>query len=226
MEKYFIKEKNRLHTKLFNKIYNWYFTYTNKIKFNDKKITVEMSNHNLLLESSDEIAESIKHSTGWYPYFQETVWLLNLKRLYKMFKKNYNDQDYHFLDVGCGNGIALIYAYKKLNFKSISGFDIVEKFLDYSEKNISSSINQPEKIKIFKADANEYCVEDKPHFVFMFNPFDAYIFNNFLKNNYHILTKTKSVIAYSNSLHLNVLEKFKYRKLEKVAKYKLALIHF
>ena len=60
----------------------------------------------------------------------------------------------------------------------------------------------------------------------MFNPFDAYIFNNFLKNNYHILTKTKSVIAYSNSLHLNVLEKFKYRKLEKVAKYKLALIHF
>ena len=34
-----------------------------------------------------------------------TVWLLNLKRLYKLFiKKNYNEKNYHFLDIGCETG--------------------------------------------------------------------------------------------------------------------------
>ena len=43
-----------------------------------------------------------------------TVWLLNLKRLYNIFK-NYN-ADYHFIDIGCGNGISVIYSYKSLIF--------------------------------------------------------------------------------------------------------------
>ena len=143
-----------------------------------------------------------------------------------MFQKNYDSSNYHFLDVGCGNGIPTIYAFKKLNFKSVSGFDFIDKYLEYSKKNIASSISQPEKIKIFKADAYSYCVEDKAHFIFMFNPFNAHILNNFLKNNNDVLTKTKSVIAYSNFHQLEVVKKFKYKKIETLNKKKLALIYF
>ena len=41
-------------------------------------------------------------------------------------------KNYHFLNVGCGNGIPLIYAFKKLPFKSYSGFDFVSNYVDIS----------------------------------------------------------------------------------------------
>ena len=113
-----------------------------------------------------------------------TVWLLNLRRLYKLFiKKKYDENKYHFLDIGCGNGIPLIYAYKKFNFKSYSGFDFENKYVENSKKNLKSSINKSSEISIFYQNADNFFLnENESFFIFMFNPFNQIVMKKFLEN--------------------------------------------
>ena len=183
--------KNKALIRFYNHSYNFFFKKLNHIEI-DKN------------ESKDLVKKNInflKHSTGL-----QTVWLLNLKRLYDLAKKNLDIKNYHFLDVGCGNGIALIYAYKKLVFKTYSGFDFVPDYVDISKKNISNLIKKKRggrgrlnnHITIFNFNAAEYILLNKSYFIFMFNPFNGFIMKKFIKNNYKNLVKNKSVIAYSN----------------------------
>ena len=97
----FMKNKNNFLIRFYNNSYNNIFKKLNNIKY-DKKETI-----------------SFKHFTSL-----STAWLLNLNKLYNLTRKNLDLKNYHFLDVGCGNGITIIYAYKKLVFKSYSGFDL------------------------------------------------------------------------------------------------------
>ncbi len=156
-----------------------------------------------------------------------TVWLLNLKRLYKLFiKKNYNEKNYHFLDIGCGNGIPLIYAYKKFNFSSYSGFDFKNEYVENSMKNIKSSLQKPEEIKIFFQNAENFFLDEKKSFfIFMFNPFNRIVMKKFLENNFKILKKNKSVIAYCNFIELDEIKNFS-NDITLISKYKLALVRF
>jgi len=185
-------KKNNIFIRLYNNSYNSFFKKTNNIQI-DK------------IENKDLVKEKIKsleHSTAL-----NTAWLLNLKRLYDLIKKKLDIKNYHFLDVGCGNGIPLIYAYKKLPFKSYSGFDFVSNYVDISNKNISNSIGGG-GIIIFNADASEYILDDKSYFLFMFNPFDGFIMKKFIENNYNNLVKNKSVIAYSNYNQLDTIKNY------------------
>ena len=203
--------KNNFFIRLYNNSYNYFFKKINKIQI-DK------------LETKDLIKEKIKsleHSTALH-----TAWLLNLKRLYILTKKKLDLKNYHFLDVGCGNGIPLIYAYKKLHFKSYSGFDFVSNYIDISNKNISNSIGyEIENIKIFNADASEYILDDKSYFLFMFNPFDGFIMKKFIENNYDNLVKNKSLIAYSNYNQLDTIRNYT-KNIETINQYKLAICYF
>ncbi len=203
--------KNNFFIRLYNNSYNYFFKKINKIQI-DK------------LETKDLIKEKIKsleHSTALH-----TAWLLNLKRLYILTKKKLDLKNYHFLDVGCGNGIPLIYAYKKLHFKSYSGFDFVSNYIDISNKNISNSIgDEIENIKIFNADASEYILDDKSYFLFMFNPFDGFIMKKFIENNYDNLVKNKSLIAYSNYNQLDTIRNYT-KNIETINQYKLAICYF
>ena len=62
----------------------------------------------------------------------------------------------------------------------------------------------------------------------MFNPFDAEIMNEFMKNNIDIMQKTGSVIAYYNQIsdELNIIEKFPYKKIIKDDYYKISIIKY
>ena len=202
--------KNNFFIRSFNYSYNYFFNKINNIQI-DKN------------ETKDLIKEKIKfieHSTSLH-----TAWLLNLKRLYNLTKK-LDLRNYHFLDVGCGNGIPLIYAYKKLQFKSYSGFDFVSNYIDISNKNISNSIgDETQNIKIFNACASKYILDDKSYFLFMFNPFDGFIMKKFIENNYNNLVKNKSVIAYSNYNQLDII-KIYTKNIEIIEQYKLAICYF
>jgi len=160
--------------------------------------------------------------------------VVKFKKLYDLTKKNLDTKDYHFLDVGCGNGIALIYAYKKLVFKTYSGFDFISNYVDFSKKNISNTIKKSggggagagnNHITIFNANAQEYILQNKSYFIFMFNPFDGFIMKKFIKNNYKNLVKNKSVIAYSNYRQLNVIKNFT-KNIQIMDKFKLAVCYF
>ena len=203
-------KKNNIFIRLYNNSYNSFFKKINNIQI-DKS------------ENKDLVKEKIKsleHSTALH-----TCWLLNLKRLYDLIKKELDIKNYHFLDVGCGNGIPLIYAYKKLPFKSYSGFDFVSNYVDISNKNISNSIGGGGGIIIFNADASEYILDDKSYFLFMFNPFDGFIMKKFIRNNYNNLVKNKSVIAYSNYNQLDTIKNYT-KNIQTIDQYKLAICYF
>ena len=203
--------KNNFLTRLYNNSYNFIFKKFNNITI-DKREKVDLVKENVKL---------IKHSNGL-----ESVWLLNLKRLYDLTKKKLDIKNYHFLDVGCGNGVPLIYAYKKLPFKSYSGFDFVSNYVDISNKNISNSIGGGGVgIIIFNADASEYILDDKSYFLFIFNSFDGLIMKKFIENNYNNLVKNKSVIAYSNYNQLDIIKNY-IENIYTIDQYKLAICYF
>ena len=199
-------------TRSINFIYNSIFKYLNNISID-------------LEDGGDK--ETLKRLNSQNSKGLGTVWLLNLKRLYKIFiKNNYDEKKYHFLDIGCGNGIPLIYAYKRFKFKSYSGFDFEKKYVENSKKNLKSSIKNECTINIFHQNAENYILhENKPFFIFMFNPFNKLIMKKFLENNIKILIKNKSVIAYCNCLELDEIKNF-CNNITLVKKYKLALIRF
>jgi len=201
--------KNNFFIRLYNDSYNYLFKKINNIQI-DKKETKDLVKEKI---------KSLEHSTALH-----TAWLLNLKRLYDQTKKKLDIKNYHFLDIGCGNGIPLIYAYKKLPFRSYSGFDFVSNYVDISNKNISNSIGG-EGIIILNADASEYILDDKSYFLFMFNPFDGFIMKKFIENNYNNLVKNKSVIAYSNYNQLDIIKSYT-KDIEIIDQYKLAICYF
>ena len=100
-----MKKNNNFLTILINDSYNYLFKKKNRI------ILDKSENINLKLTQN----ESIKHSTALH-----TVWLLNLKRLYNLVKQKIDLENYHFIDIGCGNGIPLIYANKKFRLSRIN----------------------------------------------------------------------------------------------------------
>lgn len=200
---------NNNFVRYINFAYNFYFKFSNNIK-------IDLTEDDLTFLKN----KGYKNSKGL-----GTVWLLNLRRLYKIFKKNKKINKYHFIDVGCGNGIPLIYAYKKFDFQSYTGFDFVKRYVENSRKNFKNSIKN-EKIRVFKKDAKKFILDSKKsYFIFMFNPFDDKVMRQFLKNNIKNLKKNKSIIAYVNYTHLREVLKFS-RNVSEIKKYKSAIIEF
>ena len=213
------KRNNNFFTILINDFYNFYFKF-----FNNIKIDLLLRNKDEKKYLSNKKIKNLKHSTSL-----QTVWLLNLKRLYNIFKDEQDANNYHFIDVGCGNGIPLIYAYKRLKFKSYVGFDLIKNYVDISKKNINSSIGMKNNIKIFNHDAFKYFLDTKKkYFIFMYNPFNEIILNKFIKNNLSNLIKNNSYLAYANLVEnskINILKKYS-KKFVKIEKYKIYLFKF
>ena len=212
-----MKYHNTLFAIFWNNFYNFIFKKFNNIKIDKKEKIEDVKENN----------KDLKHSNSL-----QTAWLLNLKRLYNLTKKIIEVEKYHFLDVGCGNGIPLIYAFKKLKFKSYSGFDFILDYIEISEKNIQSSIGIKDtdfkevSINVFQSNASKFVLDkDKSYFIFIFNSFDAHIMKSFLENNYEILKLNKSVIAYSNYKQLDVLKRFS-SNIKIIEKFKIAIIFF
>ena len=201
--------RNNFLIRFFNNFYNFVFIKINKLKI--KNIEPDIKN---------KIIKNYDNSRGY-----ETVWLLNLYKLYKIFLKFKNPTKYNFVDIGCGYGIALIYAYKKFNFRSYSGIDIIREYISDAKKNLKLTEIKENKVRFILRDASNLKLLKKSYFLFMFNPFDRNILKIFLKNNKIILKKTSSVIAYANCKDLKLLKKYSKKNIE-IKKYNLVLFFF
>jgi len=122
----------------------------------------------------------------------------------------------------------LIYAYKKFNFITYEGFDLVPQYVRITKKNIKSSIKDTKNkyVNAFVSDASKIILnKNKKFFIFMFNPFNGIIMEKFLKNNHVNLKKNKSIITYANCRELKIIKKYAY-KIKLIKKYKLAACFF
>ena len=111
----------------------------------------------------------------------------------------------------------------KFKFKSYSGIDIIPEYIKIS-KNINQSLGL-NSIEVFEADASDFVLDNKSYFIFMYNPFDEIVMENFLNNNKESFIKNNSVIAYSNYNQLNTIKKFT-NNIQEIKKFKLACCYF
>jgi len=205
------KHPNPYWIRKYMNIYNYFFIKSNNLKYYKPKNPDEFQ----------ELVESKKHSNAILD-----GWLYLCNKLINMFRKEHDCKDFSFIDVGCGNGLPLVFVKKKFDFQSVSGFDFIKEVVERCKGNVDRA--GLKDINIFIADAKNFKLDNKKYLLYMFNPFDAEIMNEFMKNNIDIMQKTGSVIAYYNQLsdELNIIEKFQYKKIIKDDYYKISIIKY
>tara|TARA_B100002051_G_C16741747_1_gene644742 strand:- start:33 stop:617 length:585 start_codon:yes stop_codon:yes gene_type:complete len=191
--------------------YNYYFTKINNLKTYQK------------IDPAHFI-ESPKSKQNSKAIVDGSLYLVS--RLVKNFNLNHNCNDYDFIDVGCGNGLPMIFVKKKFNFKTVSGFDHLNEVVERCKDNIKRS--RLKDINVFNYDAKEFKLSNKSNFVYMYNPFDSEILYNFMKNNIDNLRKNKSVIAYINQIddELKIFREFLPKEINVDKYFKIYLIFF
>jgi len=155
-----------------------------------------------------------------------TVWLKNIDRI--IAGARVDCRLFHFLDVGCGKGVAAIYARDRFQFASVSGFDFEDPMVNIAKSNLAlCRARRPiGHVEFFHQDAGEIALPKRRWFVFMFNPFSAPVMERFLANNITVLRETGSVVGYANSREIDVIKNFAPRSITEIPRYRCAVIKF
>lgn len=112
----------------------------------------------------------------------------------------------NFLDLGSGKGKSCNYVAWSFGFKNIVGIEFSAQLIEIAEIN-NKKLNT-KNVTYILADAARYKIAPAPTIVYMYNPFDASILENFLSNNMEHFRTHGSVIAYVNDRHRSSLTKF------------------
>lgn len=180
-----------------------------------------------IADSSNIPVTELQTESGYLAHAQPSVaaWLLNINRLIQVGQ--IDAAQFDFLDVGCGKGIAAIYAKDRFPFRKVAGFDFDKRLTEIACSNRDGArVVGRESIHFYHADAAEIRLPHQRTFCFLFNPFDATVLRLFVNNNLHMLRETGSVIAYANCKALHVLESFSGARIFRITKYNCALVRF
>jgi len=131
------------------------------------------------------------------------VWFRNISRaLYQCLKINFSS--YLFIDVGCGNGLALSYVSSHYSFKKLIGIEINRDLIEEALRlNLDNRFNIDFKID----NAMTYKVPVSPSFIFLFNPFGADTLKQFLNNNLSTMIENNCWLIYINDRHRDIIDK-------------------
>lgn len=150
----------------------------------------------------------ISHSTFYMPASYEL--------LEKTFEFLQPLHLHHLVDIGCGMGRAMAVA-AHYDFKKITGIDLSEKLCIAAAKNMQVvKKHHPEvAIKVMMQDAFYYEIPDDADCIFLFNPFDAVVLKQVLKN---IDTSRRShrrkiFLVYLSSQYDDILSASGYKKI-------------
>lgn len=142
---------------------------------------------------------SLDHAT-WY----EPVELRYLRSSVRRFSRKFGS-DFHFIDIGCGEGRACFYAARL--FRSVAGVDFSPTLIGRASSNARSFRNrQGCEIEFSVADAADYRLPSRRSAIFLYNPFDETILSKFIQDNAEALREQGSYIIYVNSVHSRVLD--------------------
>jgi hypothetical protein len=197
---YFILNKYKVREWVYNKIYFHYFVFINNIKHS-------YSIHNVKNFSTEgKILKKYINSRG----LQHSP-LLKVKKLLKEIN---NKKDYHFIDVGSGLGILLIYISINYNFISYNGVEINKKFIKDSLENLKKNKHKNKKLITIKNISAEKIILDKNkrYAIYLYNPFNELVLYKFLQKNHKNIKKNQSIILYVSNKKEIVFEKFNLKK--------------
>ena len=166
-----------------NQIYNLYYIIKNRIKFS--KVFISSKKYN------QKFSDSVKYAKN-----AEISPLLRLNKLFKSL--NIKFENFNFLDIGSGQGVALHFVMKNYHFKNYCGLEFNEYLVDISKKNL---VHLKKKNKIIHNDARKFFLEDSRYVIYLYNPFERIVLKKFLKNNLDLLRKNECIILYQNNFY-------------------------
>ena len=169
-----------------NKIHLFFFIFSNNIKHFKKVLPNDFKS-----KFSDNFETASELQTP----------LLKVKQLINCVNKT---EEYNFIDIGSGYGILLLYVYKNFNFKSYTGLEFVDSFVEKSKINLK----RYKKITLVHDTAEKYLLSDKRNVIYLANPFDETILKKFIKNNLSNIKKNSSIILYHRNKHKDILSSF------------------
>jgi len=156
-----------------------------------------------IIKNSDLVSddkEAIAHATAYH-----AVWCRNLRELFmEAARRDFTFKT--FVDIGSGKGKACFYAAqnKFLLFHEIIGIEFSLPLINISNINKRKFILN--NISFIHSDATKYILPDHQCLVFMFNPFDDIVLEDFLRHNKDHFREHQSVIAYANDIHRKSME--------------------
>jgi predicted RNA methylase len=93
-------------------------------------------------------------------------------------------ETYHFIDLGAGKGIALLFA-SKLSFKNITGVEYSRKLANAATENIQEYQEQcgsAHNIRCIWGDAAEFELPEEPTVLYLNNPFQGKVMDRVIAN--------------------------------------------
>lgn len=136
----------------------------------------------------------------------QTVWLRNIDRLIRMAHRNGTDASTaSFLDVGCGAGIASLYAGSRYPFVSTGGFDLDAQLVEAARRNAR---RMGLSARFWMGDAREELLPEERLSLFLFNPFGDGTAEALLEQNAAKLSSTGSIALLANDHVLHVFLEF------------------
>jgi len=126
-----------------------------------------------------------------------------------------------FVDLGSGKGRVCFYAETTGRFEEIVGVEFSQQLVDVANTNLAKFGAAP--IEFVCEDASLYRMPDRPCLVFLANPFDERIFARFLDLNAGTFRRTRSLIAYYNDYHREVVVERDFEVLFREQRRKISL---
>ena len=90
-----------------------------------------------------------------------------------------------------------------MSFKKILGIEFSKPLVEIAETN-RRKLNS-ENMVFLHVDATEFRLPAGNNMVFMFNPFDHVVLEQFVRNNMNHFKENKSILAYENDIHRHSL---------------------
>lgn len=126
-----------------------------------------------------------------------------------------------FVDIGSGKGKACFYASRYGDFQKILGVEYSETLVAAAEANLRKSGRRD--IQFIHADATRFDLPESPSFVFLFNPFDDLMMEQFLSRNLDHFRKHGSHLAYANDIESETVTRMGFEAIFREDQRKIAL---
>lgn len=130
--------------------------------------------------------------------------------LLRRLARHFDFSQFVFVDIGSGKGRTLLLAAEG-PFLRVEGVELAETLHRTALRNIrqvNSNGRRNAPIVLHSQDASTYCFPDTPLLIYLFNPFDAFVLDQFHSNLKRSLEENprECVVLYVNSKHREVFD--------------------
>jgi len=160
--------------------------------------------------------ENATPAVNMHNYRFESTKPFVFKEVFRNLEWNFNEST--FIDFGSGKGAGLVYA-SAYHFKKLIGVEISQQLCDIAGQNMkifTSRSKHKIDYEVVHTDAGEYQIPPESDCFYFFNPFDATILEQVIKNILASLEKKsrKILIIYINALHNEVMKKYSFKEIK------------